>query len=194
MALSRLDAVSTAEVFRWTAEQFELAGEAGLFSDERVELLDGEVYVLAPMLPAHAAAVRRLSHFLVRRLDPGEFTVGGNDPVRLDERSEPLPDVWVARGPEDDYRDRHPDPADLVLAVEVAASTLRRDERRKVPAYAAAGLVTLWVVALGRDAVLEHREPEPESRGYLSVRTFGRGETLLVPHTEVNVPVDLLLA
>ena len=50
--------MSTAEVFQWTAERFELAAEAGLFGDDRVELLDGEVLVLAPMRPPHAATVR----------------------------------------------------------------------------------------------------------------------------------------
>ena len=68
--------MSTAEVFQWTAERFELAAEAGLFGDDRVELLDGEVLVLAPMRPPHAATVRRLAYLLIPALAAQDVTVG----------------------------------------------------------------------------------------------------------------------
>jgi Uma2 family endonuclease len=185
--------MSTAEVFRWTADAFEVAGQVGIFGDERVELVEGEVFYLAPLLPPHAEAVRRLSHFLVRSLDPGRLTIGGNDPVRLDERNEPLPDVWLAEGGEGTYAGRHPSPAELRLAVEVSDTTLGRDQRRKLPVYAAFGVPVVWVVALSRERVFEYREPDPESRAYALVTTLVRGQSLTVPGTDLVVAVDLLL-
>lgn len=185
--------MSTAGVFRWTADTFELAGEAGLFGDAGVELIDGEVVYQAPMPPPHAAAARRFSHFLIRRLDPGTVTVGSHHPVRLDERNEPLPDVWLAEGGLKTYDGRHPSAADLRLAVEVSDTTLGRDQRRKLPLYAAFGVPVVWIVALSRERVFEYREPDPESRAYASVTTLGRGEALTVPGTDLVVAVDLLL-
>jgi Uma2 family endonuclease len=185
--------MSSAEVFRWTADSFEVAGEAGLFGDARVELVDGEVFYLAPMLPPHAEAVRRLTYLLIRNLDPGRVTVGGNDPIRLDERNEPLPDVWLAEGGLGTYAGRHPSPADLRLAVEVSDTTLGRDQRRKLPVYAAFEVPVVWVVALSRERVFEYREPDPESRAWASVTTLVRGQSLTVPGTDLVVPVELLL-
>ena len=185
--------MSTAEVFQWTAERFELAAEAGLFGDDRVELLDGEVLVLAPMRPPHAATVRSLAYLLIPALAAQDVTVGVEGPVRLDERTEPLPDVWIARGRPSRYDDRHPSASELLLAVEVSDTTLGRDLRRKLPAYAAAGIPVVWVVALGVGEVLEHRDPDVDLSLYRSVHAAGRGATLNVPGTDLSVAVDDLL-
>lgn len=185
--------MSTAEVFHWTAERFELAAEAGLFGDDRVELLHGEVLVLAPMRPPHAAAVGRLAYLLIPALANRDVSVGIERPVQLDGLTEPLPDAWIARGTPSSYDDRHPSAQDLLLAIEVSDSTLGRDLRGKLPTYAAAGIPVVWVVALGAGEVIEHRDPDAGLSLYRSVRVVGRGSELQVPGTPLAIAVDDLL-
>lgn len=61
---------------------------------------------------------------------PDGWYVDAQEPITLDD-SEPEPDVVVVRGNTRDYLDRHPDPQDLALVVEVADSTLERDRTAK---------------------------------------------------------------
>jgi len=104
-----------------------------------------------------------------------------------------LPDVWIARGGPSGYDGRHPSARDLLLAVEVSDTTLGRDLRRKLPAYGAAGIPVVWVVALRVGEVLEHRDPDVGLSLYRSVHSAGRGATLNVPGTKLTVAVDDLL-
>jgi hypothetical protein len=83
-----------------------------------------------------------------------------------------------------------PSAAELLLAVEVSDTTLGRDMRRKLPAYAAAGVPVVWVVALGAGEVIGHRDPDVQLSLYRSVRSAGRGSALGVPGTELSVTVD----
>ena len=70
------------------------------------------------------------------------------DPVRIPDFDEPEPDVAVVRGNRDDYRDRIPEPKDIVLLVEVAESTLVRDQGEKRRAYANGGILDYWIINL----------------------------------------------
>ena len=99
----------------------------------------------------------------------------------------------MAEGGLGTYAGRHPSPSELRLAVEVSDTTLGRDQRRKLPVYAAFAVPVVWIVALSRERVFEYLEPDPESRAYASVTTFVRGQSLTVPGTDLVVPVDLLL-
>ena len=46
------------------------------------------------------------------------------DPITLPNHSEPEPDIVIARLRGDNYLDSHPAPADIILVIEVADSTL----------------------------------------------------------------------
>lgn len=85
------------EHLRFTVEQFERTGDAGVLDpDERYELLDGEVVPMAPIGPRHAGKNDRIVTLLVLRL-VGRAVGRGQNPVRLLPRSMPQPDVVVAR-------------------------------------------------------------------------------------------------
>jgi Uma2 family endonuclease len=122
--------------------------EADVFEpDDRVELFDGEVYEMAPIGSRHAACVRRLSSALSSHIgDRAILSV--QDPIALDDHSEPQPDVALLRPRSDFYATEHPQPADVLLAIEVADTTLLFDLDRKVPRYLEAGIPEVWVVDL----------------------------------------------
>lgn len=80
-----------------TVEEYHRMGEAGVFAEgERLELLDGELIVMAPNGPGHGFTVRSLLKTFVERfgkraiVDVGQSVVLGN-------ASEPQPDLCFSK-------------------------------------------------------------------------------------------------
>ena len=128
-------------------------GEADIFEpDDRVELIDGEVFELSPIGVRHAACVTRLSHLLWARVgDRAILSV--QCPIQVGEFSEPQPDLSILRSRDNFYADHHPTPPDIHLVVEVADSSLRHDLDLKSPLYIAGGVPEVWVVDLVTDTL-----------------------------------------
>jgi Uma2 family endonuclease len=180
---------------RFTVEEYERMGAAGILGeDDRVELLDGEIVEMSPIGPRHAGRVNRLNRLLAVGL--GErAVVTVQNPVRLALRSEPQPDLVVARPRRDFYELGHPTPDDVLLLVEVAEISAAFDRGVKVPLYARAGIPEVWLVDLASEQVMVHRAPT-EGR-YADVRTLGRGDRLApqaFPDLELSVADVLGLA
>lgn len=151
-------------------------GQAGLFDeDARVELVDGEITKMSPIGDRHALCVMRLERLLGPLADRAVLSV--QNPVVLDDRSEPQPDVTLLRPPLERYSS-HPRPEDVLLLIEVADTTLAYDRDRKVPLYARAGVGETWLVDLGAGEILVFRSPGPA--GYLDIHRGQRGEILEV--------------
>src|SRR5438045_6511509 len=85
----------------------------------RVELLDGRIIDMSPIGPFHGGAVNRLIR-LFSKLSNGRRLVSAQNPVHLDEYSEPQPDLLLLKPAPDDYTSRHPAPHDVFLLIEVA--------------------------------------------------------------------------
>ena len=66
----------------------------------------------------------------------------------------------VLRGEPRDYAARHPGPSDVVLVVEVADDSLKRD-RKKQRIYARAGIGVYWIVNLRARIVEVYTLPGP---------------------------------
>lgn len=157
-APSATDVLCRPDVRPLTREEFERAGELGIFRpDERLELIGGEVIrKMSPQKTSHATAIRQAEETLRRAFAAG-YDVRVQLPLVLGPHNEPEPDVSVVVGSFKDYRQAHPTTA--VLVVEVADSTLRLDRGAKASLYAQGGVADYWIVNL-QDRVLEvHREP-----------------------------------
>ena len=155
----------------FTADEFERMAEAGIFDeDERLELLRGEIVAMSPISSPHAWCVNRLVRIFARLGDT--VIVSVQNPVRLDGWSTPQPDLALLRP--GTSQARHPGPADVLLVVEVAGSSLAVDRGIKAPLYAQAGLVELWIADLVTDRLEVYRDPIPT--GYRLVQVFGRGQ------------------
>ena len=109
-------------------------GEAGILSeDTRIELLGGTIMVREPVGARHAGKVDRLANLWMARLG-GRAIVRVQNPVTfVAEMSELQPDITLLRPRPDFYTSMHPWPADVLLIIEVADSTLRLDRRVKMP-------------------------------------------------------------
>ena len=177
--------------WRWTVDQYERAVEAGVFGpDDRVELLDGEVFHVPPMLPGHAATTSRIVQLCIERLPPGSWSVRPQLPIRLG-GSEPEPDVCIAAGPNHVYDSRHPEVRDIGLVIEVSDTTLAFDRRVKLPIYAQAEVREVWIVSLPERVI--HRFAEPAGSSYDIVETFGSEETLRARYVSLELTVDTVL-
>ena len=174
---------------RFTVEDFAHMGEAGIFAtDDRVELIDGEIREMAPIGPPHAAIVDRLAELLLGRL-AGKVNVRIQNPIRLGRFTEPLPDPVVARRRADYYAGRHPEAADVLLVVEVADSSMLYDQVEKAPRYAAAGMLEVWLVDESGETVTTYSGPGPN--GWSRERVLSPGDEVgSVAVAGLRLPVE----
>ena len=171
------DRVSRVQRYRFDVDEYARMGEAGIFTeDDRVELIDGEVREMTPIGPPHAGIVNRLNELLVTHL-AGRAAVIVQNPIRLDRHTEPQPDLVVARRRKGFYTDRHPEPGDVLVVIEVADSSLRYDRTEKAPRYGRAGIPETWLVDVGAGAVTVYSDPGPE--GYARRQGRRRGERIV---------------
>jgi Uma2 family endonuclease len=133
--------------------------ETGILAeDDRVELLDGEVYVMSPIGPAYIALVNRLNKIIMRQIGD-DAIISIQNPVQLDDYSEPQPDVAIL-SPRDDYYDQAlARPDDILLIVEVADTSLDYDRERKLPRYAASNVAEVWIIDVERQTIEQYTQP-----------------------------------
>ncbi len=166
-------------------------GDAGLFVDERVELLDGTIVSMSPHNTPHASTVARLQRALVRAIaDAGHLRT--QLPIVLDDWSEPEPDVAVCKLDPYDYAREHPHGSDVLLVCEVAESSLAYDRGAKAAAYAASGIPEYWVVDLDGRTIEIHSDPDPASHRYHRNTLVRDGQTLTAPRGSVIAAADIL--
>ena len=151
-------------------------GEAGIFGpEERVELIEGEIIEMSPISPRHAGCVINATRLFITRLGD-RAVVSPQNPVVIQPRSEPQPDLLLLRPRAVSYSREHPTPEDVLLAVEVADTTVRFDRLVKARLYARVGIAEFWL-SLTTDGLVEvYRGPGPD--GYASVTQHGAGQTL----------------
>jgi Uma2 family endonuclease len=144
---------------RLSVSDYYRMAEVGILApDVRVELIDGEIFDMAPPGSLHAVTVRRLNKTLVRAVgDSASVLV--QDPVRLSDLSEPQPDLALLKGRDDFYSRHHPGPADVLLVVEISDSLLPFDLGTKVSLYAVHGIPEMWLVDLRGQRLIRHRAP-----------------------------------
>ena len=152
-------------------------GRAGILGEEeRVELLGGEIIIMAAIGNRHAACVLRLTNtFTAARLE-GRALVQVQNPVAADPYSEPQPDLMLLAHRDDYYDFDHPGPGDVLLLVEVAASSLDYDRHTKVPFYALSGIREVWIVDLEADRIETYSNPE--AGNYRNTKRYVPGDTL----------------
>ena len=97
-------------------------------------------------------------------------------PIHLDDYNEPQPDLTVMRF-RDDYSRRHPTPADVLLIIEVADTSLRYDRNEKMPRYGMASIPEAWLVDVQAQTITVFTEPH--AGGYGRERVVTRGQEIV---------------
>ena len=181
----------SAELQKWhfNVEQYYRLAEVGVLKpDDRVELIEGEIIRMSPIGSGHAACVRALS-VAFNDLFGKTYLASIQSPVRLDDFSEPEPDLALLRPRDDFYAERHPIPEDVFLIVEVADTTVLTDRNVKIPLYARFGIRESWLVNLPKKVIEVYSDPAGGS--YRNQLKFEKGETLVSPTVpDLTLKVD----
>lgn len=173
--------VTTAEPRRrrFTSRDLQSMERAGiLHPDERVELIDGEIFSMAAKTPRHNDLCAALVE-LIADHRPGDVSFTMEPALQLSEHYEPEPDIVLFPRP---LRVSEVDGPSVLLVIEVAVSSLSYDMDVKAPRYATHGVRECWVVDERRLVTHVHRDPGPD--GYRSIVTVGADaelSPLLVP-------------
>lgn len=169
------------------SEYYRMAETGVLPANARVELLNGEIIDMSPIGPFHGGVTNYLNRCFSAASERRWLTSIQN-PVRLDDHSEPQPDLMLLKPAPDFYRKHHPQPEDVFLLVEVSDSTVESDQSEKIPAYGRAGIVEVWIVNLNELTVEVYREPH--FTGYGSKTILRPGEQA-APLAFPDVAVDV---
>lgn len=144
----------------------------GTFEDERVELLRGMLVTMSPQGAMHS----KISAWLMRRfaqmLD-NTYDVFAHSPFAASEDSEPEPDILIAHA---SPAFEHPNSA--LLLIEVAESSLRKDQILKAAIYGDSLVPEYWIVDISGSQLAVHVHTQPTKDGYRHVETLRDGDVL----------------
>ena len=175
---------------RWTREECAALESSGLWEQQHLELVHGELISKMGKKRPHVNALVAVQAWLVRTF--GEQFVNPEAPIDVapqdNPSSEPEPDLVVLARPSREYTDANPRPSDLRLVVEISGSTLGFDLTTKAELYARAGIAEYWVVDVAARRLIVHREPREGL--YRSISAYAEDEAvspLASPHSEFRV-------
>ncbi len=161
---------------RWTRGECATLEASGLWDQQHLELVQGELISKMGKKRPHVNALVAVQAWLVRTF--GEQFVNPEAPIDVapedNPTNEPEPDLVVLTKPSREFRDANPRPVDLCLVVEISGSTLGFDLTTKAELYARAGIVEYWVVDVAARRLIVHREPREGL--YRSVTAYGDEE------------------
>jgi len=159
-----------------------------LTTKDKVELLNGVIIEKMPKGIKHAALNDLVGEIFRENLG-SKITVRNQNPIVLDDFSEPEPDIVLAKPPRKRYFENHPTPEDIFLIVEISDSTLGRDRFAKGLAYARADIRQYLILNVQDQTIEDYRQPNAD--GYQSKQTYRNGEQFnLVAFPEIEIKVD----
>lgn len=172
-----------------SVEEYDRMIEHGILTTEdKVELLNGVIIKKMTKGIKHAA-LNDLVAEIFREKFGNQTIIRNQNPIVLDDFSEPEPDHVLAKPPREIYFERHPRPEDIFLILEISDSTLGRDRFAKGSAYAKAGIRQYLVFNIQDETIEDYREPDAD--GYQFKKTYRRGEAFnLVAFPEIQIKVD----
>jgi len=151
-----------AEIRLINVDEYHQMANAGILqADERVELIDGQLFKMAAKGTAHSAATGRTEK-LFERLLSGRVWVRVQEPIQLNDYSEPEPDIAITQPDPLDYADHHPTVNEVYLVIEVADTILKKDCQLKAKVYARAGIEDYWVLDVTDRRLFVFRQPIQE--------------------------------
>ena len=158
---------------RLSVADFELLVDGRAFVDDgKIELIDGDIYVMNAQWARHGRAKARLWGALIEQLKAigSDLEVFSEVSVRVADDSMTEPDLILTT-----YRGDRAIPAETVaLLVEISETTRDQDMGRKVGLYGAAGVPEYWVVDLNDSRVFVFQLPQADGYARQSSAPFGK--------------------
>lgn len=172
----------------FTVNEYYRMSELGILTpDERTELVDGEIILMAAKNPSHSRTTKRAYDYLFELLK-NQAVVRSQEPVYLSDRSLPEPDIAIVRLPEERYGERHPSPEDIYWLIEVSDTTLHYDLNTKSDLYAQANINEYWVLDVVERCMHLHQKPFD---GVYKIKSILAGEGVLLNGNFLGFSIDL---
>ncbi|NCS47777.1 MAG: Uma2 family endonuclease [Microcystis aeruginosa BK11-02] len=150
---------------KFTVEEYEKMTTQGIIKpDEKVELIRGEIIKMSPM-----GTYQKFGDLIL---------LGVQNPIRLNNNSQPEPDLSLLIPRSDFYVAAYPCPQDIYLIIEVSDSTIDYDRYTKIPLYAEANIKEVWIVNLKEECLEVYRHPLHGS--YQAIQKYYRGESIFI--------------
>lgn len=176
---------------RFTLAEYHRLAELGFIGeDDRVELIHGQIVKMSAKGTAHEVCITRLLRELPKLLGD-RATLRCQSPLILPSDNEPEPDFTIVQNRADDYLSSHPEPADVLLVIEISDSSLSYDQEVKLPLYATAGICDYWIFNLVENYLEVYSEQYQDLQG-----KFGYGmKRIILLNVAIALPhfPDLLL-
>ncbi|NOU22446.1 MAG: Uma2 family endonuclease [Methyloglobulus sp.] len=142
--------------------EWQKIGEANIFPpDSRIELIEGEIIEMAPIGSHHSSHLKRINK-LFSLLVKDAAIIAVQDPLQLNDLSEPEPDFMLLRPVPDFYYEKQPNANDVLLLIEVADSSLAYDQNQKLRLYALHDVTEYWLLNLNDNCLEVYRKPKGE--------------------------------
>jgi Uma2 family endonuclease len=181
----------TVATYRWTIDQYHQAVNAGVFDDQHVELINGELVEMPPEGEIHSGRSNGIATYLRFLLGNRALIRVGNPITLPDVASEPEPDLAIVEFKVWEYEEYHPYPENIFWVMESSNTSLKKDLEVKDKVYAAAGIQEYWVVNLPAKKLVVFRDPIEGD--YQSKQTYTTGAISPLAFSDVVVSIDVLL-
>jgi Uma2 family endonuclease len=173
----------------FTRDEYYAMAEAGILKPEdRVELIEGEIYRMHPAGSRHAGCVTLLNDLLAVLAVQGLVSISPQNPIHLNDFSEPRADLAVVERRQAGLSTANPTSDEVYFLIEVTDSRREHDQQSKIPLYARNSIPEAWLVDLTKRVLEVHRDPAPG--GYRNVQRLRRGDRIApqaFPDFEIDV-------
>lgn len=145
---------------KFSVDSLLLMEQVGIFSsDQRVELLQGDIIDMSPINPPHANCVRKLLRLFDQHLPSQKYVIDSQNPLQLSNESLLQPDLVVLPYHDALLRAGHLQGSDAALVVEVSDSTYQYDRKVKYYAYAKGDIPEYWIIHLKKSHIEVYTTP-----------------------------------
>jgi Uma2 family endonuclease len=132
--------------YKFTLAEFDKMNELGFFDDVRVELLDGEIFVMPKQDYRHAQSVRHFNDELLTKVGQHAYISPQLPVILLSPPPDYVePDIALLKFPKEQYKERDVTSNDVLLVIEISNTTLARDQGKKLAAYARNRIPQVWI-------------------------------------------------
>ena len=174
---------------QWSVADFHQMRDLGILDRRRCELIQGEIWDMAPEGQFHRFVNHRGVAYLRQQMK-GKAEVFEAHPITL-ATSEPQPDIAIVQRPDTRYLTHHPYPEDIYWLIEIADTTLTYDLETKRRVYAAAGISEYWVIDIGNRQLTVFQDVQDGD--FCARRTVSDGMLYPIAFPETAIAVDSLI-
>ena len=175
-----------------SVDEYHTMAEAGILTtDDRVELIHGEILEMNPIGKKHRSTVIKIENNL-KELFGNKALISVQNPININDLNEPEPDVAILKTRKDFYDNHAILPDDIYLIIEVSDTTYQVDKEVKLPLYAVGSIPEYWIVNLAAEQIEVYTHP---SNGrYKKMEIFDKSDSIPMGFCKSEIRVDQLVS